>query len=708
MSKMRVYELAKQLNVSSKQIIELLREFNYNIKNHMSTVDDDAIKLANKHFKDKDDSEAAETEDDTKKGEKTEEKKTKNIDGAKGSKPMAKPSRQNRNTKPVEEKPAPQASRTDKGNANRIIYIGSGIAVKDFAGKLGKPSSDVIKRLIIMGVMASINHEIDFETCKKVAEQYGITVEAEPKKESNAQKTDDIQKLLNGEDKDENLKPRPPVVTVMGHVDHGKTSLLDVIRKTHVTEHEAGGITQHIGAYTVDINGSKITFIDTPGHEAFTAMRARGAQATDIAVLVVAADDGVMPQTVEAINHARAAKVPIIVAINKMDKPGANPDKVKQGLTEYGLIPEDWGGDTICVPVSAKTKMGIDSLLEMILLVAEMRELKANPNRFASGIVIESKLDKGRGPVATILVKNGTLKIGDHVIAGTIFGKVRAMFNDKGKPIKKAAPSIPVEVLGFNDVPEAGDIINAVADEKTARQIAEKRIAANRNSMNTETRKMSLEGLFEQLESGKVKELNIIVKADVQGSVEAVTQSLQKLSNEKVKVNVIHGGVGAITEADVILASVSNAVIIGFNVRPDTKSRVLAENEKVDIRTYRIIYEAIDDIEAAMKGMLEPEYREVVQGRAEVRTTFKVSSVGTIAGCYVTEGRINRSNDIRVIRNGIVINEGKIASLKRFKDDVREVTSGYECGINIDKFNDVKEGDILEAYANEKVEYADK
>ncbi len=489
----------------------------------------------------------------------------------------------------------------------------------------------------------------------------------------------------------------------MGHVDHGKTSLLDAIREANVIATEAGGITQHIGAYTVNIGDRKIAFLDTPGHEAFTSMRARGAKVTDMAVLVVAADDGVMPQTVEAINHAKAANVTIIVAINKIDKSGANPDKVKQELTEYGLIPEDWGGDTVMVLVSAKKKEGISTLLEMILLVAEMQELKANPNKKGIGTVIEAELDKGKGPVATLLIQNGSLSLGDYFIAGNTFGKVRGMIDDKGKRIKKAGPSMPVEIQGLSEVPDAGDIFMVVEDEKTAKTISEKRKDKQRLTQIQSKQTISLEELFSQIKEGKVKDLNIIVKADVQGSVEAVKQSLARLSNEEVKVNTIHGGVGAITETDVMLASASNAIIIGFNVRPQPMAAALAEKEKVDVRLYRVIYNAIEDIEAAMKGMLEPEYKESVLGHAEVRATFKASAVGTIAGCYVTDGKINRNNEIRVIRDGIVIHEGNLASLKRFKDDAKEVNSGYECGLNIEKYNDIKEGDIIEAFIIEAV-----
>lgn len=577
------------------------------------------------------------------------------------------------------------------------IKIGDNISVKELSEKLGKQATEIIKKLLLLGVMSTINQILDFDTASLICEEFGVSVERLIDKGSE-------EVLLKAEeDKPEDLKPRPPVVVIMGHVDHGKTSLLDAIRETNVIATEAGGITQHIGAYTVNIGEKKIAFLDTPGHEAFTAMRARGAKVTDIAILVVAADDGVMPQTVEAINHAKAANVAIIVAINKIDKPGANPDRVKQELTEYGLLSEDWGGDTIMVPVSAKKKIGIDNLLEMVLLVAEMQELKANPNKKGIGTVIEAELDKGKGPVATVLVQEGSLSIGDYFIVGNTYGKVRGMIDDKGKRLKKAGPSTPVEIQGLDEVPDAGDIFMVVEDEKVARTISDKRKDKQRLTQIQSKQTVSLDELFSQIQEGKVKELNIIVKADVQGSVEAVKQSLSKLSNEEVKVNTIHGGVGAITESDVMLASASNAIIIGFNVRPQPAGVALAEKEKVDIRLYRVIYNAIEDIEAAMKGMLDPEYKEVVLGHAEVRTTFKASSVGTIAGCYVTDGKITRTNDIRVIRDGIVIHEGKLASLKRFKDDAKEVNTGYECGMNVERFNDIKEGDVFESYTIEAV-----
>lgn len=546
------------------------------------------------------------------------------------------------------------------------------------------------------GVMAGLNQEIDFETAQKVAEKFEIILE---------RKADDLtlEKIEEDIDKEENLSKRPPIITVMGHVDHGKTSLLDAIRKSSVTEKEAGGITQHIGAYTVKVNDEKITFLDTPGHEAFTAMRARGAQITDIVILVVAADDGIMPQTREAINHCKAAEVPMIVAINKIDRPGANIERVKQELTEYGLVSEDWGGDTICVPVSAKTQENLDSLLEMVLLTAEIQELKANSDRRAKGTVIEAKLDKGRGAVASLLVQNGTLHVGDSIIVGSTYGRIRAMFDDKGKKIKSAGPSIPVEILGLSEVPSAGDRFNVVKDEKTARTMAESRKDKDRTDQLNSSHRVSLEDLYSQIKEGKIKELSVVVKADVQGSVEAIRSSLEKLSTDDVKVRVIHGGAGAITESDVILAAASNALLIGFNVRPDSNATITAEKENVDMKTYRIIYDAIEDIKSAMIGMLDPEYKEVILGKAEIRQTYKISNVGTIAGSYVLDGKLVRNSDVRVIREGIVIFESTLGSLKRFKDDVKEVNAGYECGITIERFNDIKEGDIVEAYTMEAI-----
>lgn len=570
------------------------------------------------------------------------------------------------------------------------------ITVRDFSEKIGKPAAEILKKLFMMGIVANINQDIDFETCELVAMEYDIELEHQVAKTYEETMQENAEEV----DAEEDLVPRPPVVTIMGHVDHGKTSLLDAIRKTHVTEGEAGGITQHIGAYTVECNGRMITFIDTPGHEAFTSMRARGAQVTDVVILVVAADDGIMPQTVEAINHSKAAGVPIIVAVNKIDKPESNPERVKQQLTEHGLVCEDWGGDTICVPVSAKKQQNLDELLEMVLLQADVLDLKANPNKAAKGTIIEAQLDKGRGPVATVLVQNGTLKIGDPIVAGIAYGRVRAMMNDKGENVKTAGPSCPVEVLGFNEVPSAGDIMNVA---EVSKKVAEERRNRIKAEQLKNLSKVSLEDLFSHIAEGEVKTLNIVVKADVHGSVEAVKQALEKLSNEEVRVKCIHGGVGAITESDVMFASASNAIVIGFNVRPDSGARNLAEQEKVDVRTYRIIYQAIEDVENAMKGMFKPVFKEVHLGTISVRNTFKVSSVGTIAGAYVQDGKVQRNAQVRVVRDGVVIHEGQIASLRRFKDDVREVAAGYECGIGIENFNDIHEGDVIEAYAMEEV-----
>ena len=575
----------------------------------------------------------------------------------------------------------------------KTIVIPEVITIKELAEKMKLRPADIVKKLFLQGTIVTINQEIDFEKAEEIAMEYDVLCEKE-------KKVNVIEELLKEDEEDEkDMVPRPPVICVMGHVDHGKTSLLDAIRQTNVTSREAGGITQHIGAYVVDYNGQKITFLDTPGHEAFTAMRMRGAQATDIAILVVAADDGVMPQTVEAINHAKAAGVEIIVAINKIDKPSANVERVKQELSEYELIPEDWGGNTVFVPVSAHTKEGIPELLEMILLTAEVKELKANPNRRARGLVIEAQLDKGRGPVATVLVQKGTLKVGDAIAAGCCYGKVRAMMDDKGNRVKEAGPSTPVEILGLNDVPNAGEVFIAHQNEKEARSFAETFIAESKNKLIEDTKaKLSLDDLFSQIKAGNVKELPIIVKADVQGSVEAVKQSLVKLSNEEVVVKVIHGGVGAINESDVSLASASNAIIIGFNVRPDAQAKSIADREKVDMRLYRVIYQAIEDVEAAMKGMLDPVYEEQVTGHAVVRQTFKASGVGTIAGSYVLDGKITRGSKARITRDGEQIFEGPLASLKRFKDDVKEVAAGYECGLVFEGFNDLQEDDMIEVY----------
>ena len=578
------------------------------------------------------------------------------------------------------------------------VKIPDEIGVGELASRMKKTGAEVVKQLMKLGVMASLSEIIDYDTAALVAMELGCKVEKE------VIVTIEEKLIDTAEDKEEDLVPRAPVVVVMGHVDHGKTSLLDYIRNSQVAEGEAGGITQHIGAYQVDVNGSPITFLDTPGHEAFTAMRARGAMITDIAILVVAADDGIMPQTVESINHAKAAEIPIIVAINKMDKPEANPERIKQQLTEHGLVCEEWGGDTIVCPISAKTGMGVDNLLEMLTLTAEVGELKANPNRAAQGTVIEARLDKGRGPVATLLVQNGTLHQGDIIIAGTSVGRVRAMLSDKGQRITDAGPSVPVEITGLSEAPSAGATFNAVADEKLARELVEQRKAEEKAKANAPVTKVSLEDLFSQIQAGEMKNLNLIVKADVQGSVEAVKTSLEKLSNEEVRVRVIHGGVGAINESDVMLASTSQAIIVGFNVRPDAAARDSAARANVDMRMYRVIYDAINEIEAAMKGMLAPKFREVLLGHAEVRQTYKVSGVGTVAGCYVQDGKLQRKDcQVRLVRDGIVIHEGVLASLQRFKDSVKEVAAGYECGLSIEKFNDIKEGDIFECFVMEQI-----
>ena len=603
----------------------------------------------------------------------------------------------NRNTmrkKPVNTQPKPEPV-VEKVTS---IELPETVTIKELADKMKIPAAQIIKKLFLEGKMLNVNSDITYDEAEEIALEYDILCEHEVV-------VDVIEEMLKEEEEnEEDLQPRPPVVCVMGHVDHGKTSILDAIRKTSVTSGEAGGITQHIGAYVVEVNGQKITFLDTPGHEAFTAMRLRGAQSTDIAILVVAADDGVMPQTIEAINHAKAAEIDIIVAINKIDKPSANIDRVKQELTEYGLIAEDWGGTTIMVPVSAHTGEGLQDLLDMILLDAEVKELKANPNRKGRGLILEAQLDKGRGPVATVLVQKGTLNVGDNVTVGTAFGKIRAMIDDKGRRVKKAGPSTPVEILGLNEVPQAGEVFIATDTEKEARAMAETFIATKREKMLADTKsKLSLDGLFDQIQAGQIKDLNIIVKADVQGSVEAVKQSLAKLSNDEVAVKVIHGGVGAINESDVTLASASNAIIIGFNVRPDNQAKIIAEQEKVDLRLYRVIYNAIEDIEAAMKGMLEPTFEEKIIGHAEVRQTYKVSGVGTIIGGYVQDGKIVRNCKVRLLRDNVVIHEGELASLKRFKDDVKEVNSGYECGMSFEKYNDIKEGDQIEAFVMEEV-----
>ncbi|MBU3110788.1 translation initiation factor IF-2 [Clostridium lacusfryxellense] len=686
MAKVRIYELAKELEVSSKELINVLfEEFSIKAKNHMSVIEEEDAELIKELYSDENSG--------------LKDNKNETVEHYEN---LA-----NEDANKVVIRKRGRKGRDELGNGNNgveaiddeVVVIDSTITVKDLAETLKRPYVEVIKQLIFIGVMAGMNQEIDFATAEKVIEKYGALAVLREVEEGKIADDEDIDDSETEIDTDK----KPAVVTVMGHVDHGKTSLLDCIRKSKVTESEAGGITQHIGAYTVDIKGEKITFLDTPGHEAFTAMRARGAQITDIVILVVAADDGIMPQTEEAINHCKAANVPIIVAINKIDRPGANPDKVKQELTEFGLVAEDWGGDTICVPVSAHTKEGIDTLLEMVVITAEMLELKANHKRKAKGTVIEGKLDKGRGPLATLLIQNGTLKTGDSIIVGSTYGRIRAMFDDKGKKIKSAGPSIPVEILGLSDVPAAGDRFNVVKDEKTARNMAETRKANLREEHFETSNRVSMENLYSQIQEGSVKELGVIVKADVQGSVEAVRQSLEKLSTDNVKVRVLHSGVGAITETDVVLAAASNAIIIGFNVRPDNNAAAIGEKEKVEIKTYRIIYDALDDIKAAMLGMLDPVYKEVVLGRVEIRQIYKVSNVGTIAGSYVLTGKITRSSSVRVLRNGIVITESTLASLKRFKDDAKEVAAGYECGLSVEKFNDIKEGDIIEAFIMEEI-----
>ncbi len=689
LSKIRIYELAKELEVTNKELISvLMEEFGVEAKNHMSVIDEEDADLIKELYEEQK-KEAAEKKEiieeyESKINEDISKQQRKNTKMRKGG--------NKRNEEKVDETP------------DEVIEMEETIVVKDLADKLKKPVVEVIRALIFQGVMASVNQEIDFNTAEKLVDSFGsIAVLKEQNVGDVAKEQEDEIDEIEDEASEAKETKRPPIVTVMGHVDHGKTSLLDAIKKSKVTATEAGGITQHIGAYTVDVNGERITFLDTPGHEAFTSMRARGAQVTDIVILVVAADDGIMPQTVEAINHCKAAEVPMIIAINKMDKESANPDRVKQELTEYGLVSEDWGGDTICVPVSAHTKEGLDNLLEMITINAEMLELKADANRRAKGTVIEAKLDKGRGPVASILVQNGTLKSGDSIIVGTTYGRIRAMIDDKGKTTKAAGPSMPVEILGLSEVPAAGDRFTVVRDEKTARIMAESRKEKIRQEHFQTSNRVSMENLYNQIQEGKVKELSVIVKADVQGSAEAVKQSIEKLSTDNVKVRVIHGAVGAITETDVSLAYASNAIIIGFNVRPDNNAITVAERDNVEIKTYRIIYDALDDIKSAMIGMLEPEYKEVITGRCEARQVYKISNVGTIAGCYVLNGKITRNSKVRVLRDGIVITESTLASLKRFKDDVKEAAAGYECGLSIEKFNDIKEGDIIEGYIMEEI-----
>ncbi len=684
MTKVRLYELAKELKMSSKELIEKIADLDMDVSSHMSTISEADAKTIVELF-----TEEAVVEEPV---EVVDEEEKVNYSIKK---------------KKSEEKTDQLVSKTE--GDEHIIEIAESIIVRDLAEKLELNPSQVITKLIGMGVMVNQNQAIDSEIAAMVAEEFGVEVVVLDSDEIESEILELEEEFeedldLDFEDLPEDLKPRPAVVTVMGHVDHGKTSLLDAIKQTSVTEREAGGITQHIGAYTVNVNDKKVVFLDTPGHEAFTSMRARGAQITDIAILVVAADDGVMPQTIEAIAHAKAAKVPIIVAINKMDKPDADVDRIKQGLLDNGLMPEDWGGDVITVPVSAKNKEGIDELLEMILLVAEMQEYKANPNRKAVGTIVEAQLDKGKGPLATVLVQKGTLNVGDMVFSGTASGRIRAMIDDKGKRVKKAGPSIPVVILGLSEVPNAGDLLYVVKDEKAARNQANKKRDWMREQQIKQTSKVSLDDLYEKIALGEVKDLNIIIKGDVRGSIEALTQSLAKLDTEEVRINTIHGGVGGITETDIMLASASNAIVIGFNVRPNLTALEIAKNESVDIRTYRVIYEAIEDIQAAVKGMHAPKIVEEVLGRAQVRETFRLPNNHTIAGIYVMSGKITRNAKVRLLRDDVVIHEGSISSLKRFKDDAREVQNGYEAGLGIDGYNDLKEGDMLEAYILKEVE----
>lgn len=690
---MRIYELSKILNVPSKEIIKVARdEFEIQgLKSHMSSVSElQAAKIQKYYIKGK---ESQDTKEEVKK-----EKKKQPRQPQKRSEPQKKrPKRDLR--KKTKGKKSDYKSKEEEEEVTEF-EIGETISVKEISELFRVNSNEIIKKLMSYGVMATINEEIDFDTAVILAEEFDFTVIKKEEEDQFEMMLED----LDFEDDEEDLKLRPPIITVMGHVDHGKTSLLDAIRDTHTADQEAGGITQHIGASVIEKDGRRMTFIDTPGHEAFTEMRSRGAQVTDIAILVVAADDGIMPQTEEAINHAKAAGVPIIVAINKIDKNNANPDRVKQELTEHGLVPEEWGGDTICVEVSALKKIGIKELLEMILLVADIQEIKANPDRSAVGVIIDAKLDKGRGPVSTVLIKKGTLHKGDFVLVGVAYGKIRTMVNHKGDRITEAGPSYPVEITGLSDVPEAGEILYSVEDEKHAKDLAAIKQERVKEDANKRKGKVSLEDLFDQIKDGEVKDLNIVIKADVRGSIEAVKQSLEKLSIEEVKVNVIHSGVGGINENDVMLASASNAIIIGFNVRPTNQAIELSKSEEVEIKTYRIIYNAIEDIEAAVKGMLEPKFEEVMLGRAVVRDIFKVPNAGTVAGIYVQQGKITRNSQIRLLRNNVVVHEGEISSLKRYKDDVKEVNNGYEGGLSIHNYNDVKKGDILEAFIIEEVE----
>jgi len=720
MSKMRVYEYAKKYNVSSKDVIGKLKQLNIEVSNHMATIEDDAVTKLDAMYKGDSGSQKPSQKDSKANASKTEEapnkekvksapksregkkheqqhqSKEKKVFNNNNNNNKNKNNKQNRQNKNFKQAPQQQPPAKKKELPSKITFSES-LTVSELAKKLHKEPSEIIKKLFMLGVMATINQELDKESIELIAGEYGVEVEEEIKVDAT-----DLEVYFT-EDTQEQVVERPSVVTIMGHVDHGKTTLLDSIRNTKVTAGEAGGITQHIGAYQVEVDEKKITFLDTPGHAAFTTMRARGAQVTDIAIIVVAADDGVMPQTIEAINHAKAAEVPIIIAVNKMDKEAANPDRVMQELTEYELVPEAWGGDTIFVPLSALSGEGIDNLLEMIVLVSEVEELKANPNRLAQGTVIEAQLDKGRGSVATLLVQNGTLKVGDPIVVGNTFGRVRAMVNDLGRRVKEAGPSAPVEITGLNDVPQAGDRFVVFEDEKTARSVGESRASQALQAQRGEKSKVSLENLFEQMKQGEMKDLNLVLKADVQGSVEALAASLLKIEVEGVNIRIIHTGVGAINESDITLAAASNAIVIGFNVRPDVNAKRTADAEGVEIRLHRIIYKVMEEIEAAMKGMLDPEFEEKIIGQAEVRQTFKVSKVGTIAGSYVTEGKISRDSGVRLIRDGIVIFEGELDALKRFKDDAKDVAKGYECGITIKNFNDVKEGDVIEAFIMEEI-----
>lgn len=719
MSKKRIYEYAKELNLKSKEIIDELKSMNVEVSNHMQALEEEQIKALDKKFK------ASQAKDTNKQNtqnnhQKSNNKQNSNDKEKQQSKNNSKPTKkkeqnnkgkqQNKNNKTNKNQKNNKNKKNNKNNKpqnevaetkempSKITYQ-EGITVGELAEKLNVESAGIIKKLFLLGIMANINQSLDEETLELIADDYGVEIEKEVVVDE-----EDLSIYFDDETDDSDAIERPAVVTIMGHVDHGKTTLLDSIRNTKVTEGEAGGITQHIGAYQIENSGKKITFLDTPGHAAFTTMRARGAQVTDITILVVAADDGVMPQTIEAINHAKEAEVPTIVAVNKIDKPTANPDRVMQELTEYGLIPEDWGGDTIFVPLSALSGDGIDDLLEMIGLVAEVQELKANPNKQAVGTVIEAELDKSRGPAASLLVQNGTLNVGDAIVVGNTYGRIRAMVNDLGKRIKSAGPSTPVEITGINDVPLAGDRFVVFGDEKQARRIGEARHEASVIQQRQESKNVSLDNLFEQMKQGEMKDLNVIIKGDVQGSVEALAASLMKIDVEGVNVRIIHTAVGAINESDVTLANASNGIIIGFNVRPDAGAKRAAEAENVDMRLHRVIYNVIEEIESAMKGLLDPEFEEQVIGQAEVRQTFKVSKVGTIAGSYVTEGKITRNAGVRVIRDGIVLFEGELDTLKRFKDDAKEVAQGYECGITIEKYNDLKEGDIIEAFEMVKIQ----